>query len=66
MPKDLLGRDMTELETRLLDLYGQLKELSSQDLDPCVDANVRAATAAMWNAVNDLALEHEHLVDLGI
>jgi len=29
-------------------------------------ANVSAALAALWNAVNDLALTHEHLVDYDV
>jgi hypothetical protein len=63
---DLLGRELTAEEAELLELYQRLKALLGEDLPPCVEANVRAAVAAMWNAVNDLALDYEHLVDLGV
>jgi two-component sensor histidine kinase len=67
MAADLLGNDVTPTEAELLDLYGRLQALlASDDLAPCTQANVRAALAALRNAVNDLALVHEHLTDLGL
>lgn len=63
MGKDLLNQEITGVEEDLLEMYERLKTLSGIDLDPCVKANVRAATVALWNAVNDLALKHEHLND---
>ena len=54
--QDLLGRDLTETERRVLDLYRALLALLETDLPPNVDANVREAAAAMWQSVNDLAL----------
>lgn len=67
MAADLLGNDVTPAEAELLDLYGRLQALlASDDLAPCTQANVRAALAALGNAVNDLALVHEHLTDLGL
>jgi hypothetical protein len=54
--KDLLGRDMTAAETRLLAAYRGLLELLKEDLPPSAAANVREAAAAMWQVVNDLAL----------
>ena len=66
MGTDLLGQTTTEVEDELLALYGRCKSLLERDdLDPCVRAGVRAATVGLWNAVNDLGLEHEQLVDLG-
>jgi hypothetical protein len=66
MTTDLLGRECSGTETELLEIYTRLKRLlASEDLDPCAAANVRAALSAMWNAVNDLALIHEHLTDQG-
>ena len=63
---DLLGRPTTEVEDELLVLYGRCKALLERDdLAPCVRAGVRAATVGLWNAVNDLALAHEQLLDLG-
>jgi hypothetical protein len=63
---DLLGRPTTEVEDELLELYRRAKGLLARDdLAPCARAGVRAATVGLWNAVNDLALEHEHLLDLG-
>ena len=63
---DLLGRPTTPLEDELLDLYRRCKALLARDdLAPCAQAGARAATVALWNAVNDLGLVHEHLLDLG-
>ncbi len=65
---DLLGRRLTPVETELLDLYNRLKALLERDdhLEPCARAAARNALAALWNGVNDLALEHEQLIDLGV
>jgi hypothetical protein len=66
MTTDLLGGDATPTEEELLGLYRRCKALLARDdLDPCVHAGVRAAAVALWNVVNDLGLEHEHLIDLG-
>jgi hypothetical protein len=67
MATDLLGRELNDTERELLDIYERLKALAARDdLDPCAAANARAALAGMWNAVNDLALVHEHLSDLKV
>jgi hypothetical protein len=64
---DLLGRPATAVESELLDLYRRLKALLERDdLEPCTRAAVRGALVALWNGVNDLALEHEQLIDLGV
>jgi hypothetical protein len=64
---DLLGRQTTPVERELLDLYGRLKALLERDdLEPCARAAVRGALTALWNGVNDLALAHEQLIDLGV
>lgn len=64
---DLLGRQLTPAETELLDLYHRVKALLGRDdLDPCARAAARNALTALWNGVNDLALEHEQLIDLGV
>jgi hypothetical protein len=64
---DLLGRQLTPAETELLELYQRLKDLLGRDdLAPCARAAARNALAALWNGVNDLALEHEQLIDLGV
>jgi hypothetical protein len=66
MATDLLGQATTEVEDELLDLYRRCKALLARDdLDPCVRAAARGAVTALWNAVNDLGLEHEQLLDLG-
>jgi hypothetical protein len=66
MPKDLLGRELAPHEARLLDLYAGLKELAGEDLPPTAAANVRHALAQLAQAVNSLALVHEHLTDLDV
>jgi len=63
---DLLGLPLTDDDRELLACYERLKALLGSDLDPCVQANVRAAVAALWNAVVDRGLVYEHLADLGV
>ncbi len=63
---DLLGEPVSGDDAELLDCYERLKALLARDLDPCVEANVRAAVAALWNAVVDRGLDYEHLADLGV
>ena len=66
MNVDLLGNELTESELRLLGVYEDLKALCADDLPPVAAANVRAALALVHQAVNGLALEYEHLSDLGL
>ena len=66
MTRDLLGSELTEAESRLLAVYEELKSLCGEDLPPNAHANVRAALALMHNAVTGLALQYEHLSDLGV
>lgn len=66
MTQDLLGNEMSASEERLLAVYEELKSLCAEDLPPVAHANVRAALALMHNVVNGLALEYEHLSDLGV
>jgi Family of unknown function (DUF6052) len=66
MTVDLLGNQLTAEEERLLSVYNELKALCEQDLPPNAHANVRAALALMHNVVSGLALEYEHLTDLGV
>jgi hypothetical protein len=63
---DLIGNDLTASEQRLLAVYEELRALCAHDLPPTAEANVRAALALMHNVVNGLALEYEHLSDLGV
>lgn len=57
--KDLLGNDLTPEEARLLAVWEQLKALRDDDLPPSARAAVAEAVAALWQAVNDLALTSE-------
>jgi hypothetical protein len=66
MTQDLLGNELTAAEERLLAVYRELKSLCDEDLPPVAASNVRAALALMHNVVNGLALEYEHLSDLGV
>ena len=63
---DMLGDELSGSEQRLLAVYEELKALCAEDLPPIAHANVRAALALMHNVVNGLALEYEHLTDLGV
>ena len=66
MGTDLLGRPTTEVEDELLELYRRAKALLARDdLAPCAQAGARVAAVGLWNAVNDLGLAHEQLLDLG-
>jgi hypothetical protein len=66
MGTDLLGQSTTEAEDELLALYRRCKALLDRDdLAPCARAGARVAAVGLWNAVNDLGLEHEQLLDLG-
>ncbi len=66
MTQDLLGNEISATDERLLGVYNELKALCNEDLPPIAAANVRAALALMHNVVNGLALEYEHLTDLGV
>ena len=66
MSQDLLGNELTAHEQRLLAVYEELKALCGEDLPPVAAANTRAALALMHQVVNGLALEYEHLTDLGV
>ena len=65
MTVDLLGNELNPTEQRLLAVYEELKSLCAEDLPPNANAGVRASLALMHNIVNGLALEYEHLSDLG-
>jgi hypothetical protein len=66
MATDLLGQPTTEAEDELLALYRRCKALLERDdLAPCAQAGARVAAVGLWNAVNDLGLAHEQLLDLG-
>ena len=65
MTIDLIGNQLSPTEARLLAVYKELKALCAEDLPPNANAGVRASLALMHNIVNGLALEYEHLSDLG-
>ena len=65
MTVDLLGDELSPTEQRLLAVYEELKSLCAEDLPPNAAAGVRASIALMHNVVCGLALEYEHLSDLG-
>jgi len=65
MTVDLLGSELNPDERRLLAVYNELKALCEEDLTPNAHAGVRASLALMHNVVNGLALEYEHLNDVG-
>ena len=63
---DSLAGSTTEVEDELLELYGRCKALLERDdLALRARAGARVATVGLWNAVNDLLLTHEQLLDLG-
>ena len=66
MTVDLLGSELSPEERRLLAVYEELKALSGEaELPPNARCGVQASLALMHNVVNGLALEYEHLTDLG-
>ncbi len=54
--KDLLGTDLTQAESKLIEAYEMLTSLLNEDLSPTADANVKEAIASLWQALNNLAL----------
>jgi len=63
---DLLGSELSPEEQRLLAVYEELKALSAEkELPPNARCGVQASLALMHNVVNGLALEYEHLTDVG-
>ena len=66
MTVDLLGSELTPTEQRLLGVYEELRSLCAEELPPNAHAGVRASLALMHNVVSGLALEYEHLSDLGV
>lgn len=66
MTQDLLGNELSPSEARLLAVYEEMKALCSEDLPPVAASNLRAALALVHQAVNGLALEYEHLSDIGV
>jgi hypothetical protein len=65
MTVDLLGSELSPTEQRVLAIYEELKSLCAEDLPPNAHAGVRASLALVHNVVTGLALEYEHLTDLG-
>jgi len=63
---DLLGRELSPSEQRLLAVYEELKSLCAEDLPPNAHCGVRASLALMHKVVNGLTLEYEHLNDVGV
>lgn len=66
MASDLLGRELDPVEQRLLDVYVEMKTLCEEDLAPVAHANLRAALAAYANVITGLAIDFEHLLELGV
>jgi hypothetical protein len=57
--KDLVGREMTPTERRVLKALKACEAILKEPLSPAVEANVKEAAAALWIAANDLALVSE-------
>lgn len=67
MTTDLLGTPLTDAETELVRLYGDLKDFAARtDLAPSTRAAALTAVAPLGVAVADLGIELEHLTDLGV
>jgi hypothetical protein len=54
--KDLVGREMTPTERRILRALKACEAILKEPLAPAIEANVKEAAAALWIAANDLAL----------
>lgn len=64
---DLIGNEFSADETEIFEIYTKLKELSQREgLAPCASSNLKFATAALAQVVNDLGLTWEHLYDIGV
>ncbi|HVG95150.1 MAG TPA: hypothetical protein VND21_11935, partial [Planctomycetota bacterium] len=65
--KDTLGRDVTPVEQRLVDAYTAIADLlKTPGLAPTTEANLKEAAAALFVAMNELALVAERPDALGL
>ena len=66
-PKDMAGRPVEASLREVQDLYRRTKTLCGrQGLPPYMARNLRVSLAALYQVVNDGAVEFEHLYDLGV
>lgn len=65
--KDLVGREMTPVERRILRAYDGLAALLREPgLAPTVTANLKEAASSLWICVNELGLRAERDDDLAL
>ena len=65
--KDLVGREMTPVERKILRAYDGLAALLREPgLSPTVVSNLKEAASSLWICVNALALRAERDDDLAL
>jgi hypothetical protein len=65
--KDLLGRPVDAVGAEVLRLYRDTKRLCArEDLPPFLSRNLKKSLACLYQGVNGLQLEFEHLYDIGV
>jgi hypothetical protein len=66
-PVDLLGRPADAVGAEVLRLYRDTRRLCGRDdLPPFLARNLRKSLACLYQGVNGLFLEFEHLYDIGV
>jgi hypothetical protein len=66
-PRDLLGRPVDAVGAEVLRLYRDTKRLCArEDLPPFLSRNLKKSLACLYQGVNGLQLEFEHLYDIGV
>ena len=65
--KNAMGQTLTDGETALVEIYGNLKEtlLAHDDVPPFARRNALKALASLWQVVNGLDMDAEQLYELG-
>jgi len=65
--KDLIGREMTPVERKILRAYDGLAALLREPgLAPTVVSNLKEAASSLWICVNELGLRAERDDDLAL
>jgi hypothetical protein len=66
--KNMLGQELSEPESRLVDCYRMLHmtvDMHGDDLPPFARRNATKAIAALWQVMNGLDMDPDQLYELG-
>jgi hypothetical protein len=66
--KNMLGQELSEAEGRVVDCYRMLHmtlDMHGDDLPPFAGRNAAKALAALWQVMNGLDMDPDHLYEVG-